>query len=295
MAPDDSIPTRTRIKGSTAYDRHFEGHLNDHGIFMPSGTYPDGTKPSKPAKIAEIQRRLRNSRPSMVILESSLEREYEDFTTVNDKTSGAQRVVKRILPFLQGSQQDSFEDGGNHPFTNLAPLTDGTLANAAPEFYHGAPPNQLNNNIREDLSNKIVPTRRTNRPAAPNFFLETGHDGSYAQYGHDRSSNKPDYYNNNAYTMAATFNNELLGLYITHLTIPTDNNDPDPNYVMTQAGQWALHSDPDTYQQGITAYRNAQDLAREFRDDFIRQANEQYAAGQDNAGSSDGSEEPNYI
>ncbi|PYI35886.1 hypothetical protein BP00DRAFT_442294 [Aspergillus indologenus CBS 114.80] len=117
MAPDDSIPTRTRIKGSTAYDRHFEGHRNDHGIFMQSGTYPDGTKPLKPANMAEIQRRLRNSRPPMALSENSLEGEYEAFTTVNDKTSDAQLVAKRILPFFQDSQPDSFEDGGNHPFT----------------------------------------------------------------------------------------------------------------------------------------------------------------------------------
>ncbi|KAL4967799.1 uncharacterized protein BDV14DRAFT_13673 [Aspergillus stella-maris] len=54
MDPADSSPKRTITKGSTAYDPHFEGHLNDHGIFMPSGTYPDGTKPSKPENIAEI-------------------------------------------------------------------------------------------------------------------------------------------------------------------------------------------------------------------------------------------------
>ncbi|PYH86994.1 hypothetical protein BO82DRAFT_324311 [Aspergillus uvarum CBS 121591] len=313
MDPDDPSPKRTTTKGSTAYDPHFEGHLNDHGIFMPSGTYPDGTKPPRPANIAEIQRRLRNSRPSMALSENSLEREYENFTTVNDKTSDEQLVVKKILPFLEGSQQYSFEDGGNHSFTNLTPLTDGTLANATPDFYHGARPNQLDNDIREDLSNTIIPTRRTNRPIAPNFFLETkGHDGSSAvlkrqacydaalgaramhalqQYGHGQSSNKPNYYDNNAYTIAATFKDGLLGLYVTHPTRSTDNNDPDTNYVMTQAGQWALHGDPDTYQRGITAYRNAQDLAREFRDDLIRQANEQYAAGQDNASGSDGSEE----
>ncbi|KAL4794333.1 hypothetical protein BDV19DRAFT_379616 [Aspergillus venezuelensis] len=266
MDPADSSPKRTTTKGSTTYDPHFDGHLNDHGSFMPSGTYPDGTKLSKPESIAEVQRRLRNSRPSMALSENSLEREYEYFTTVNDKTSDEQLVVSKILPFFEGSQQYSFEDDGNHLFTNLAPLTDGTLANATPDFYHGARPNQLNHNIREDLSNKIIPTRRTDRPIAPKILSRAMH--ALQQYWNEGSSNEPESYDNNTYTIVSTSQAGTLGLYTTHPTRSTDNNDPDTNYVMTQVGQWALHGDPDTYQRGIDAYRNAQDLARKFRDDL---------------------------
>ncbi|KAL4810880.1 hypothetical protein BDV18DRAFT_128172 [Aspergillus unguis] len=174
MDPTGSSPKRITSKGSTAYNPHFEGHLNDHGIFMPSAAYPDGTEPSKPKNFAEIRSRLRNPRPSIVLSEDSLEREYDKFTRINNKTADEQGVVRKILPILEGSQQYPFEDAGHHLFTNLAPLTDGTLANAKPDVYHGARPNQLHRSIREDLSDKIIPTRRTDRPSNNAEFLCRG-------------------------------------------------------------------------------------------------------------------------
>lgn len=300
--------TRLKTNATTAYDPHFEQHLIDHGVLTPFFEYPDGTEPSEPKNLREIQQRLQAPRP---LLNSDMQ--YREFAKLNEKAGSEQLVIAKILPVLEGKWEDSFPTGGGQLFNNLAHLTDGTLVQAKPDLYHGARPNQLKHSIRKDLSNMLIPTRQTGRPIAPNFFVEAkGHDGSSAvlkrqacydaalgaramhalqQYEHERSSNKPNYYNNNICTIAATFMDGMLGLYVTRPTRSTDNHNPDTNYVMTQIGQWALHGDPNTYQRGITAYRNARDLAREFREDFIRQANEQYAAGQDNASSSDGSEE----
>ncbi|KAL4967798.1 uncharacterized protein BDV14DRAFT_168448, partial [Aspergillus stella-maris] len=113
------------------------------------------------------------------------------------------------------------------------------------------------------------------------------------QYGDEGSSNKPKIYDNNAYNIVSTFQAGTLGLYATHPTMSTNNNDPNhhTNYVMTQVGHYSLIGSPESYQQGLSAYRNAQDLAREFRDDLIRQANEQFAADQIHASNSDGPKE----
>ena len=312
-----STQTQTTPKtgSTTVYDLHFEQHVTDHGIFLPSYKYPDDTKPTKPDNFADIHRRLRVPRPSLALSRGSLEKEYEEFIELNDNAARAQLVVKDILPVLEGKRKACFNTDGGHPFNNLAPLTDGTLANAKPDFYHGASPNQLKPGIREQLNSHIMPSTQSSRPVAPNFFVEAkGHAGSIPvakrqacydgalgaramhalqQYGHEGSSNYPTHYDNNAYTLTSTFHAGTLGLYATHPTRSTnnDNSDRHTDYVMTQVGQWALHGDPETYQRGLNAYRNARDLARELRDGFIGQANEQYTAGQDDDSNLTGSEE----
>jgi hypothetical protein len=50
---------------------------------------------------------------------------------------------------------------GNIRFTNLAPLdefADDELKQAQPDYYFGAPPEQLNQNIRTELSKHIIPS-----------------------------------------------------------------------------------------------------------------------------------------
>ncbi|PLB50307.1 hypothetical protein P170DRAFT_445640 [Aspergillus steynii IBT 23096] len=327
MDPTDSSLERSTQKtgNTTVYDPHFESHLYDHGIFMPNSTYPDGTKPCTAENIAEIQRRLRAPRPSLALSEDSLQREFGEFTLLNDSTSDEQLVIKKILPILDGPQQQSssFHDGGNHPFKNLAPLTDGTLANAKPDIYHGAPPHQLHPRVREQLSDQIIPTRQGNRPITPNFFVEAkGHCGSppvlkrqalydsalgaramhaLQQYG-SNSSNRPQddddcsdpapapalgpaqdsTRDNHAYTIASTFQDGTLGIYATHPTRNPSNLDPgagrQTDYVMTRVGHYSLIGSPESYQQGLRAYRNSRDLAKEYRDGFIRQANERHEA-----------------
>lgn len=43
---------------------------------------------------------------------------------------------------------------------------------------------------------------------------------------------------------------------------------------MTSVGQYQLAGDFETYQKGLTAFRNARDWAKQMRDEFIMAANE---------------------
>ncbi|KAL4998193.1 hypothetical protein BDV10DRAFT_194502 [Aspergillus recurvatus] len=251
-----STHTKSKTGSTTVYDPHFENHLTNHGIFMPFSTYPDVTEPSKPENIAEIRKRLRAPRPSVALSEGPLEREYEDFIRLNDDAGDEQVVITEILP-----------SGGGHLFKNLAPLTDGTLADAKPDLYHGAQPNQLEPAILTQLDNQITPSIQSNRPAAPNFFIEAkGHDrsvrvamrqacyegalGARAMHSLQRLGDESENrYDDKAYTMMSTYHTGTLAMYATH---PTS---------------------PESYQQGLSAYRNGRDLAKEYRDGFIKQAN----------------------
>ncbi|KAH8425289.1 uncharacterized protein LDX57_003048 [Aspergillus melleus] len=319
----------------TVYDPDLEVHLIDHGIFPPSALYPDGTELSKPENLAEIQRHLRVPHPSLALSEDSLRKKYKETTIANNRAIDKQMVIINVLSILDGPQYSlSFHAGGNHLFTNLAPLTDGTLANAKPDFYDGAPPIQLNLRTREQLSDQITPTRRSDRdrPIAPTFFVEVnGKDGSPAalslqalydgalgaramhslqRYGnaheerdrlhdcdgsgpahahahahpnthtHDSDRERDPDYDNHAYTMTCTFQAGTLGIYVTHPTRAPSNADParQTDYVMTQVGHYSLIGSPESYQQGLTAYRNSRELAKKYRDEFVRRANERCAA-----------------
>ncbi|KKK16555.1 hypothetical protein AOCH_004572, partial [Aspergillus ochraceoroseus] len=294
-------PRDKAAEHTTNYDENFQDHLISHGVYPPFSRYPDSTGLSKPGNFADIQRRLLIRRPSLMLPPDSLEKEYSEFATINAEAGEKQLVMKEILPILEGKKPPFTRTGGGYPFKNLAPLTDGTLPSAIPDFYHGAAPNQLNPVIRKQLSDQIIPSKQSNRPMAPNFFIEVkGHAGSMLaargkacydgalgaramhslqQFGNESSTNMPANYDGNAYTMISVYQSGFLSIYATHPTSSRSNSpDNHPDYVMTQLGQWALSGDPETFQQGITAYRNARDLAQEQRNEFIKQANERYAS-----------------
>ncbi|GKZ23968.1 hypothetical protein AbraIFM66951_010220 [Aspergillus brasiliensis] len=304
---DTITHTKPKTGATTVYDPHFERHLIDHGVFLPFLTYPDGTEPSEPENLAEIQRRLEAPRPGPALSEDSLRKTFDEFVRLDNNAVDEQVVVADIVPILKGKRKANSLTGGNHPFNNLAPLTDGSIPHAKPDLYHGAPPTQLNPAIREQLNDQVVPSKQVRRPVAPNFFVEAkgqngsvpviirqacydGAIGARAMHSIQQFSKKGGKrYDNKAYTITCTYHAGVLGIYATHPT-RSKNNDRRTDYVMTRVGHHTLVGTPKSYQQGLDAYRNARDLADEYRDGIIRQANERYAADQEHAGSTNGSE-----
>ncbi|QVM08520.1 hypothetical protein D8B26_003209 [Coccidioides posadasii str. Silveira] len=181
-------------------------------------------------------------------------------------------------------------------FGNLAYLTNGTLSQAKPDHFYGARPEQLDRQIRKDLSNQIIPSTQDDLATAPNFFLEAkGPDGSLAvatrqacYYGalgargmHSLQMYRQDklIYDNNAYTITSTYHGGQLKLYATHLAEPRGPG-CRPEYIMTQLGSFSLTDTYDTFRQGLAAYRNARDWTKEMRDEFIAVANKQLSDAQ---------------
>ncbi|EEQ85131.2 uncharacterized protein BDCG_08400 [Blastomyces dermatitidis ER-3] len=210
--------------------------------------------------------------------------------------SKEQPVTTSVIPIIEGDIDDPKCAGGGYPLGNLAPLTDGTLAQAKSDHFYGARPEQLDCQICNKLSDHIIPSTQDDLPMVPNFFLEAkGPDGSLAvatrqacydgalgargmhalqSYQQDGST-----YDNNAYTLTSTYHGGTLKLYTTHLTEP-EGLGRHPEYIMTQLKGWSMTSDPGTFRHGASAYRNARDWAKERRDEFIMAANETHAKAQ---------------
>jgi hypothetical protein len=93
-------------------------------------------------------------RPSLSLF---LEEQFEAFVQADTEAYNEAQVKDSVLPKLFAIS------GRNGPqrsirFTNLAPLdgfTNDKLKQAQPDYYFGAPPEQLNQNVRSELSKYI--------------------------------------------------------------------------------------------------------------------------------------------
>ncbi|KAL4874646.1 hypothetical protein BJY04DRAFT_211912 [Aspergillus karnatakaensis] len=295
-APPSAV-IKTMSNMTTVYDRKFEQHLTEHGIYMPFHEYPDGTWVSESENFEILEK-------------DALKAKHREFVILAYKTVDKQLDIKDILPLLDGQPDPDFHTGAEDVFDNLDPLTDGTLASATPDSYDGTRLSQLNQAVRGKLNHQVIPTTDSARPIVPNFFFEFAkptdgsgsvlirqvcYDGalgaraihSLRQFikgnnnNNDTTASMPALYDNNAYTMTSTYQTGLLSLYTMHPTRSRSNNnsvhtDYDTVYVTTILGQWALLSSPQSFKEGITAYRNARDLAKSYRDKFVAAVNEKY-------------------
>ncbi|EEQ87979.2 uncharacterized protein BDCG_03099 [Blastomyces dermatitidis ER-3] len=242
--PSSTADTKdtTKTTSTTAYNCNFQQNLIDHGV------YPDG--------------------PSLSSSKFS-DGHFRKFKRADTHASKEQPVTTSVIPIIEGNVSDLKCTAGGYLFGNLAPLTDGTLAQAKPDHFYDARPEQLDCQICKELSNHIISSTQCYLLMLANFFLEAkGPDGSLAVATWQAS------YDNNTYTLASTYHGGTLKLYTTHLTEPEGPNHC-PEYFTTQFKGWSMTSDPQTFREGACAYRNARDWAKEKRDGFIKLANEQ--------------------
>uniref|UniRef100_A0A0B7KLR8 Uncharacterized protein n=1 Tax=Bionectria ochroleuca TaxID=29856 RepID=A0A0B7KLR8_BIOOC len=170
-------PTTTWTKSTRPYDRAFQQHLFDHRILPDEYEDPDGRPPPSISNIDNIKQILRQPLPSLSVCAD----DFKVFKRAQAHASKESQILADVFPFLQGNAGDKRCIGRQIPFNNLDHLTDGTLAAANPDIYHGARPERLLYRLRERLSGQIEPSSQGDLPLAPNFFVEIkGPDGSAA-------------------------------------------------------------------------------------------------------------------
>ncbi|EDN06286.1 predicted protein [Histoplasma mississippiense (nom. inval.)] len=208
--PSTSADTKgtTKSTSTTPYNRNFQQNLIDHGVYPDGYEYPDGRIPAMPKNWEEINETLARPRPSLSPSKFSDEH-FRKFKRADTHASKEQPVTTSVIPIIEGDVDDPKCAGGGYPLGNLAPLTDGALAQAKPDHLYGARPEQLDRQIRNELSDYIIPSTQDDLPMG-----------------------------------------------------------------------WSMTSDPVTFRQGASAYRNARDWAKEKRDEFIRAANETHSKAQ---------------
>ncbi|KAI4156656.1 MAG: hypothetical protein LQ340_000102 [Diploschistes diacapsis] len=200
------------------------------------------------------------------------------------------------MPIIEGEIRDARCVSRGIPFTNLAPLTDENLVRGNPDVYYGARPEQLDRGVRNEqiennLSDRIVPSTQHDLAILPNFVLAVkGPEGSLAVAGrsacydgalraramhalHSYGQQDP-FYDGNAYTVSSIYHGGQLKMFTSHPIHPATLGDL-PEYITSQINTWGMTGNAEIFRQGATAYRNLRYWAREQRDTAIKQTNDQ--------------------
>jgi hypothetical protein len=274
-------------KRLNAYDDNFEQHMIDSGIYPEGYEHPDGRRTPEPGNIDQIRLDISAARASLSTSQFS-ESAFRDFKKKN-KTSSEGSVNRKVIPILAGDQ-DIPNDGHLH-FTNIESITGEGTAKAVPDFFDGAMLGDVDKVVRDNLSQIIVPTKHSGIPIVPNFYLEAkapkgGADVALRQALHDGAigaramhalqnygEEKPTF-DGNAYTFTSTYHagTGTLQLYSHHVTPPIAPGGRR-EYHMTQIDSWGMTGSINAFRRGVSALRNARDLAQRHRDQFIQAAN----------------------
>ena len=284
----DSTETTNKTPKTSPYNRNFEQHLIDHGVYIAEHEYPDGRTVPEPNNLQEIQERLLQRRLSLSPSRFTDE-DFKNFRRANTQSTKENKVLSVEVPLIEGGVRDGKCVSGQIPFTNLEALTDGTIVSGNPDRYYGARPEQLSRQIRDLLYRQIVPSTQDSLPMVPNFLMAAkGPDGQMSvvmrqacydgalgargmhhlqSYGHSEPI-----YDNNAYTVTLIYLHGMLRLYTSHLgrsTTPRGRSE----YYMHQLRSFAITDSADAFRDAASAYRNARDWAEEKRNAFIDAAN----------------------
>ncbi|KAL2397813.1 hypothetical protein ABEF93_005286 [Exophiala dermatitidis] len=298
MSPYSSGQSRKRASASsrhsgsktTTYSGNFEQKLIDNGIYPPKHEHRDGRPPQNPANIDDIRARLALPRASLSPSRFT-DADYLAFERENTMATGETTTFFKVFPFIAGNEINHRAEA-DLPLNNLAPFDKG-LSELKPDLYHGASASAIHPRIRTDLGPYIIPSKADNsRPAAPNFFFEgksaqgradvatrqaliDGATGARAIHQLQNYKAKEPVYDNNAYCFSSTYHSGTgtLQIYATHPTQPLTAGGT-AEYHMTKIRGLDITDGKKAFIEGATAYRNARDLAKTYRDTFIEQANQ---------------------
>ncbi|KAI1318027.1 hypothetical protein F5Y16DRAFT_406466 [Xylariaceae sp. FL0255] len=293
-------PVPTSLQPATQYLRrsgqselnHLRAFARQGGIYPDGYEYPNGEAPPPPDNLNEILRALAKPRPSLSPSRFS-DGDFRQFKRADTHAAKEWQVTSTVIPIIEGDVEDTKCVSGQIPFTNLDHLTDGSLVPGNPDRYHGSRPEQLDRQIRTELSGHVVPSTQHDLPIAPNFFLAVkGPDGSSAvaarQASYDGAlgargmrslrsycDSKPDF-DNSAYVITSTYHDGQLKMYTSHPLLPASPG-ARCEFATTQINSWSMTGNASTFRQGATAYRNSRDWAKQERDKAIQKANERSA------------------
>ncbi len=273
---------------SSAYDCSFEQKCIDNYIYTRNYELPDGRLSPAPENSNYILDRLRRPRSSLAQSQFG-EEALGQFKRANFLAKDEADVIADALPTILGGSSRKHRPAREVVFSNVQGMVEDIFKNPKPHLYYGARPEQIDQRVKQDLNNQIIPSTNQSHPAAPNFFVEVkgpggssvvnmrqacygGAIGARGMHALQSYGQAEPTYDNRASTYSSTYENGLLQMYSHHPAQPLQSGGP-PEYHMTPLGGWALTGSMQTFREGVGAFRNARDLAREQRNELIDNAN----------------------
>jgi len=280
----------TSSNTTSPYTLNFEKKLLENGI-----TQHDPT--NAPANVGNWKERMEHKLPKKLL--SNLEARFLEFQKTSAAADKEPQVMSFVYPFFRESARKDQLHGAqqNGPCKNWEPLIPppseadedkSTLVTPQPDLWDGIPPHKYKK-LRKKIPQWIIPAR-TRSPSLPNFFGEfkspsgtagraqrqACYDGALGARGMHKVQNigreeGKEKYDKNAYTISFTYGSGSLTAYLHFLTPPKFPGDDIP-YNMIMIGGWHLSGSLQGFLAGITAFRNARDMAAELRVQFANRA-----------------------
>lgn len=278
--PPDTTTQDTETTIPSIYDADFEQHLSKINIHPIWG--------SREPDLDNIYETLASPRASLALPQFSVNT-FKTFQRASLQASDEDGELRDQMVFICRPGYVNLPRARNTLFNHFKPLTDGTIPSARPDISYGALSEEVHPAIRNELSGPIAPA--PNAPIVANFFLEVkGPDGSAAvqtrQARYDgaiaaraahrlQSYGQEPVYDGRPYAFSSTYLDGTLKLYAHHLTAPTTPGG-QVEYHMTQISTYALTGNREVFVEGVAAFGNLRDLARQRREAVIREANLRY-------------------
>ncbi|KAI9842468.1 MAG: hypothetical protein M1837_007137 [Sclerophora amabilis] len=286
LSSHENSSSSTMAPKMSAYDRNFEDHLEQFGIYTRLSAHRHHFV--FPNNLDDLTAALARPRPSLSASDLSAETYFQYVELERRALTEATAMTTAFSIILGDIEADCAH---NILFGNLEPLTDGSLANPKPDRYDGCSPATLALPIREELGTFIIPSTNSTAPCVPNFFLEGKGPSSVTAIGMRQAcydgalgaraihklrmyANPQAGYDNNAYTISCTYNAGMgsLKIYAVH-TAPSSNPTVPCEYHFNQIAGFDMTGSLAQFRAGATALRNARDWAKERREEFIQAAN----------------------
>lgn len=282
----------TASKNSRPKDANYQQKLIDGGAYPYGYKYPDSSRPPLPNEWDELNRRLAQPRPSLSP-STFPEDQYQRFVEEDASAFNEDAVKNTVLPSMLKAMGASNGAQKNILFSNIDPLVPG-ISQAKPDYYYGAKPELIDQQVREDLGQHIVPSTSTRLPTVPNFSMEAkgplgtnreallqachiGAVGARAMHSLQNYHQNEPVYDGKISSISSIYSGGQLKMYAHSVAQP---NSPGtlPQYYMHQLGNVGMTHSKDTFLQGATLYKNAHDLTEEYRNAAIVHANAMAAA-----------------
>jgi len=252
---------------------------------------------NKPANYNHLRSRLEQPRGSLSLTQFS-EAHYENFLDAVDNAFDEDQVMTDVFSVIKGTKIRPSRT--YHSCKNWAPLISANLVIPQPDFFDGAEQSAADLELRQALDSVVVPSTSSDTPFLPNFFAEVKapaasaevarrqaiYDGAFGARAmhHLKAYGASESFDENAYTLTSTYTYGRLEIFAHYLT---ESVGPGrlPHYNTVSLGRWILDQDVETFRTAVTAFRNARDIAQEYRENLIADANQRIQSfSQENRG-----------
>lgn len=280
-----------QIPWTSVVDRNFAAHLARQHIYLHENYEAEELPGAVPLNLGEILQRLEADRGQLFPTWGSLDAAFKHYRGMHERANESAAFMRNdVVPFLLGPSD--FLSIANRQFTELPPMfASPEIPVPQPTLCDGASRSDLGKALLTDgrILSSIFPYKDPGRtkPVAINFFVEpkfptasiyipdrkVGYFSTFAVRGiHSILSygNQNMVYDGRAYVFSATFglDSGVLNIHSHHATLGPNGKVHYHIYRL----HTLLMFNPMEFARAIKVLRNLRDLAREKRDEVIREA-----------------------